>query len=242
MKVRLVQWVWRLTKHNMAKTVNKTPKAKVVEILPAEEAIKKAKESSKVKFDATVEVHFNFNLDVSKADQMVRTTVVLPHGTGKLVKVAVFASKAVEGADIELSEEDLAKITAGTLKPNVDFNYIVAEPRYMPKLAAVARILGPAGVMPNPKNGTVSENPTEAVKKLKKGQVEIKNEQNQAVAHTVVGKVSFTEAQLKENFEAILDALKSAKPQKAKGGWVMSCFITTSMGPSFGVDVAEFFK
>lgn len=218
------------------------PKTKVIEIFPIDEAIKKAKESSKVKFDATVEVHFNFNLDITKADQMVRTTVVLPNGTGKSVKVAVFASKSVAEADLELSEEDLAKIQNGTIKPGVDFDYIVSEPRYMPKLAAVARILGPAGVMPNPKNGTVSENPADAVKKLKKGQVEIKNEQNQAVAHTVIGKVSFTEAQLKENFETVLDALKSAKPQKAKGGWVKSCFMTTSMGPSFGVDVAEMFK
>ncbi len=225
----------------MAKT-KQMPKTKVIEIFPIDEAIKKAKESSKVKFDATVEVHFNFNLDITKADQMVRTTVVLPNGTGKSVKVAVFASKSVAEADLELSEEDLAKIQNGTIKPGVDFDYIVSEPRYMPKLAAVARILGPAGVMPNPKNGTVSENPADAVKKLKKGQVEIKNEQNQAVAHTVIGKVSFTEAQLKENFETVLDALKSAKPQKAKGGWVKSCFMTTSMGPSFGVDVAEMFK
>lgn len=223
----------------MAKVTQKT---KVIEVYAIEEALKRAKESSKVKFDATVEVHFNFNLDITKADQMVRTTVVLPHGTGKSVKVAVFASKKVEAADLELSEEDLAKIQSGTLKPNVDFHYIVAEPRYMPKLAAVARILGPAGVMPNPKNGTVTEDVAGAVAKLKKGQVEIKNEQNQAVAHTVVGKVSFTEAQLIENFKEILSALKAAKPQKAKGGWVKSCFVTTSMGPSFGVDIAEFFK
>jgi large subunit ribosomal protein L1 len=223
----------------MAKVQQKT---KIIEVFSTDEAIKKAKESSKVKFDATVEIHFNFNLDITKADQMVRTTVVLPNGTGKRVKVAVFASKKVEEADVELTEDDLAKIQNGTIKPGVDFDYIVSEPRYMPKLAVVARILGPAGVMPNPKNGTVSENPAEAVKKLKKGQVEIKNEQNQAVAHTVIGKVSFTEAQLKENFLAILEALKAAKPQKAKGGWVKSCFITTSMGPSFGVDITEFFK
>ncbi len=225
----------------MAKT-KQMQKTKIIEVFSVDEAIKKSKESSKVKFDATVEVHFNFNLDITKADQMVRTTVVLPNGTGKTVKVAVFASKSVAEADLELSEEDLAKIQNGTIKPGVDFDYIVSEPRYMPKLAAVARILGPAGVMPNPKNGTVSENPAEAVKKLKKGQVEIKNEQNQAVAHTVIGKVSFTEAQLKENFETVLEALKSAKPQKAKGGWVKSCFMATSMGPSFGVDVAEMFK
>lgn len=214
-----------------------TQKKEVKTPLSLSEAIKHAVESSKTKFVASLEAHINFNLDITKADQMVRTTTVLPHGTGKSVKVAVFASKSVPNADLEISEDDLAKITSGALKPNVDFNFLVAEPRYMPKLATVARILGPAGVMPNPKNGTVTENVAEAVNKLKKGQVELKNEQNQSVIHTIFGKTNFTQEQLEENFREIISALKQAKPQKAKPDWVASIYITTTMGPSFMVEL-----
>lgn len=218
-----------MKKVNPQKKEVKTP-------LSLTEAIKQATESSKTKFVASLEAHINFNLDVTKADQMVRTTTILPHGTGKTVKVAVFSSKSVPTADLEITEDDLAKITSGALKPNVDFNFLVAEPRYMPKLATVARILGPAGVMPNPKNGTVTENVAEAVAKLKKGQVELKNEQNQAVIHTIFGKTNFTVEQLEENFREIISALKQAKPQKAKPDWVASVYITTTMGPSFLVE------
>ena len=219
-------------KKQQGKKVVKTP-------LSITDAITQAVKASKTKFAATVEAHFNFNLDVTKADQTIRTTTVLPNGTGKTVKIAVFASKSVPEADLELSEDDLPKIISGAIKPHVDFDFLVSEPRYMPKLATVARTLGPAGVMPNPKNGTVSDNPAEAVKKLRQGQVELKNEQNQAVIHTVIGKTSFTQEQLEENFAEVLSALKQNKPVKAKPGWIKSCFITTTMGPSFSVNLLE---
>jgi large subunit ribosomal protein L1 len=149
-----------------------------------EEAIQKAKEANKAKFDATVELHINLTPD-KKIEQSVRFTTVLPNGTGKTKKVAVLASKKVANADLELMESDIDKIEKGTIKPRIDFEVLVAEPRFMPKLAKVAKILGPIGMMPNPKVGTVSENVEAAVAQIKKGKVEIKTEKDVPVIHTV---------------------------------------------------------
>jgi len=151
-----------------------------------EEAIKKAKEASKAKFDATVELHINLDVDQKKGSVNIRFTTVLPNGTGKTKKVAVLASKKVANADLELMESDIDKIEKGTIKPKVDFDVLIAEPRFMPKLAKVAKILGPIGMMPNPKLGTVTEDVENAVSQTKKGKVEIKTEKDIMVIHTII--------------------------------------------------------
>lgn len=215
------------------KVTTKAPK-KDTTLYPISEAIKKAKESSKTKFDATVEIHINLAQD-KKAEMNVRFTTVLPNGTGKTKKVAVLASKKVEGADLELLESDIDKIEKGTIRPKVDFEVLVAEPRFMPKLAKVAKILGPAGMMPNPKLGTVTEDVDNAVVQLKKGKIEIKTEKDVPVIHSILGKVSFDDKKLIENYEDILSNLKANKPAKAKPEWIKSIFVSTSMGKGVGV-------
>ena len=200
------------------------------------EAIKKVKMSSKEKFDASVEVHINLDLDSKKMEQPVRFSLTLPHGTGKTKKVAVLASKKIAGADLELKESDIELIQKGQIKPKIDFDTLVTEPAFMPKLAKVAKILGPAGVMPNPKTGTVSDDPEKAVSEIKKGRLDVKTEKDLPMIHTVIGKRSFTEEQLSENFIELYNALKQNKPTKASPEWVKNIFIATSMGQSVIVD------
>jgi len=200
------------------------------------EAIKKVKLSSKEKFDASIEVHINLDLDSKKMEQPVRFSLTLPHGTGRTKKVAVLASKKVAGADLELKESDIELIQKGQIKPKIDFDTLVTEPAFMPKLAKVAKILGPAGVMPNPKTGTVSDDPEKAVSEIKKGRLDVKTEKDLPMIHTVIGKRSFTEEQLSENFIELYSALKQNKPPKAAPEWVKSIFIATSMGQSVVVD------
>lgn len=202
---------------------------------PLTEAIKKAKFASKAKFDATVELHINLDVDQKKGDVNIRYTTVLPSGTGKTKKVAVLASKKVSNADLELTEADIEKIEKGKIKPKVDFDVLIAEPKFMPKLAKVAKILGPIGMMPNPKLGTVTENVEEAVAQVKKGKVEIKTEKDAMVIHTILGKASFDDKALAENFNEIYKTLKQVKPAKAKPEWIKSAFIATTMGPAFSV-------
>lgn len=200
------------------------------------EAINKVKMSSKEKFDASVEVHINLDLDAKKMEQPVRFSLTLPHGTGKTKKVAVLASKKVTGADLELKESDIEEIQKGQIKPKIDFDTLVTEPAFMPKLAKVAKILGPAGVMPNPKTGTVSDDPEKAVSEIKKGRLDVKTEKDLPMIHTVIGKRSFTEKQLAENFMELYKSLKQNKPVKASPEWVKSVFIATSMGQSVMID------
>ena len=144
----------------------------------AQEALNQIKNECKTNFDSTVELHINLNLDVKKADQMIRFSTILPNGTGKTVRVAVFASTEIKEADLNLKEEDLDLILNGKLRVGNDFDLVVAEPAFMPKISKVARVLGPAGVMPNPKNGTVSADVKKAVEQLKKGKIEVRTEQN----------------------------------------------------------------
>jgi large subunit ribosomal protein L1 len=204
---------------------------------PIEEAVKAVKKHSKAKFDATVELHINLQLDVKKQDQQVRFTTTLPHGTGKELKVAVMASKKVSNADLELTESDLQKIEEGKLKPGSDFDVIVAEPRMMGKLAQVARILGPAGVMPNPKAGTVTEDVEKTVEQIKKGKIEIRTEQVHPIIHTVIGKVSFADNKLVENYQEIMSSLRQNRPTKAKPNFIKSAFLTSSMGRSYQLEL-----
>lgn len=204
-----------------------------------DEAIKLVKETSGVKFDASVEVHANLGIDPKKGEQQIRATVVLPHGTGKTKKVAVFASPEKEkeardsGADVIYTEEDINKIkTTG----KIDFEVAVTTPDMMPKLAAIAKVLGPKGLMPNPKTETVGPNIKKMVDELKKGKLTFKNDDT-ANVHVAIGKVSFGENQLKENFVALVEALNKAKPNTSKGLYIKNLVICSTMGPS--IKIAE---
>jgi large subunit ribosomal protein L1 len=198
-----------------------------------EEAIKRVKTESKTKFDATVELHINLDIDPLK--QNVRFQVNLPNGTGKTKRVAVLSSKKISGADISLSESDLPKFESGEIKAKVDFEVLITEPKFMPLLAKYAKILGPAGVMPNPKNGTVSENIEKSLEQIKKGKIDIKTEKDAPLIHTLIGKVSFEDKALEENLLEIVNILKQNKPPKTNPVWIKSMYITSSMGPSVKV-------
>lgn len=200
------------------------------------EAIKEIKETSKAKFDESVEAHFNLNLD-PKDPTSLKTSTTLPHGTGKKIKIAVMASEKITGADLELSETDITKLEKGKLKPKTDFDILIVEPKFMPMLAKLGPILGPAGVMPNPKVGTVTEKVADAVKQFKKGKVEIKTEQTSPIVHLLIGKMSFDDKKLIENFQEIYSTLAHSKPPKAKQGWIKSCFISSTMGKSVQIDL-----
>ena len=201
------------------------------------DAIELAIKTSPVKFDASVEVHARLGVDPRQADQNIRTTLVLPNGNGKTVRVAVFAPldvcKAAKeaGADIAEDEEFLKQLEKGT----IDFDVLIATPQYMPKLGKYARTLGPKGLMPNPKAGTVTMDVEKAVKEAKAGKVEYRVDK-QAIVHIGVGKVSFGVDKLLENANAFFDSLKAQKPASLKGSYVKSVFITTTMGPSIQIE------
>ncbi|MBR5621035.1 50S ribosomal protein L1 [Candidatus Saccharibacteria bacterium] len=201
------------------------------------DAIDLAIKTSPVKFDATLEAHVRLGVDPRQADQNIRTTIVLPNGNGKTVRVAVFApldeakkAKAA-GADIAEDEEFLKRLEKGT----IDFDVLIATPAYMPKLGKFARMLGPKGLMPNPKAGTVATDVTKAVKEAKAGKVEYRVDK-QSIVHIGLGKVSFGADKLLQNANIFFSSLKSQKPASIKGQYVKSVFITTSMGPSISVE------
>lgn len=208
-------------------------KGRETQAYPINEAVKKVKAGSKAKFDATVELHIN--LDIDPVKQNIRFQVNLPHGTGKTKKVAVLSSKKVANADISLIEADLPKIESGEIKPKTDFEVLITEPRYMPMLAKYAKILGLAGVMPNPKNGTVSEDVEKALEQIKKGKVDIKTEKDAPLIHTIIGKTSFEDKVLEENLTEVINVLKQNKPSKTNPIWIKSIYIASSMGPSVKV-------
>jgi large subunit ribosomal protein L1 len=204
--------------------------------VPAE-AIRLAKQTSPTKFDATVEVAMRLGVDPRKADQMVRGTVNLPHGTGKTAKVIVFAQgpKADEavaaGAD-EVGTDDLvARIQGGWL----DFDAAIATPDQMAKIGRIARILGPRGLMPNPKTGTVTMDVAKAVSDIKGGKITFRVDKHSNL-HLIIGKASFSEAQLIDNYAAVLDEVLRAKPSAAKGKYVKKVTFATTMGPGVPVD------
>jgi large subunit ribosomal protein L1 len=204
------------------------------------DAAKLAKETSKVKLDATVEVAMRLGVDPRKADQMVRGTVNLPHGTGKTVRVIVFAvgDKAAEaesaGADEVGSEELIERIQGGWL----DFDAAIATPDQMAKVGRIARVLGPRGLMPNPKTGTVTPNVAKAVAEIKGGKVSFRVDK-QANLHFIIGKASFDPDKLVENYGAALDEIMRAKPSSAKGRYLKKVTFTTTMGPGIPVDPAR---
>jgi large subunit ribosomal protein L1 len=202
-----------------------------------DEAVALVKKTGIVKFDASVEVHAKLGIDPSKGEQQIRSTVVLPHGTGKSKKIAAFVTAEREkeakeaGADFVYGEEDIKKIKD---TEKIEFDIAVTTPDMMPKLATIAKVLGPKGLMPNPKTETVGPQLKKMIEELKKGKVTFKNDDTSNI-HQSIGKVSFSEAQLKENLSAFIDALKKAKPASAKGTYLQSLILSTSMGPSIKI-------
>jgi large subunit ribosomal protein L1 len=202
-----------------------------------DQAVKLAAETNPAKFDASVEIHVRLNVDPRQADQNIRATVSLPHGTGKTIRVAVFAPEADHkaaqsaGADVVGDETFLAQLD----KEVIDFDILVATPQFMPKLGKYARLLGPRGLMPNPKSGTVATDVAKAVKDAKAGKVEYRVDK-QSIIHLGVGKVSFGGDKLVENAQAFFESLSSQKPTSLKGGYVKSITVSTTMGPGIKVE------
>ncbi|MFA5184633.1 MAG: 50S ribosomal protein L1 [Patescibacteria group bacterium] len=202
------------------------------------EALAIVKKLTKTKFDASIEVHFRLGINTKKGDQQVRGAVSLPHGTGKTVKVAAFVSAENEkaakaaGADFVGGEELINEIKK---TEKTDFQVAIAEPAMMKNLAIIAKILGTRGLMPSPKNDTVSTNPAKTVEELKKGKISFKNDDTGNV-HTVIGKASFDDQKLLENYQTLLDTVKKAKPSSSKGVFIKNISLSSSM--SAGVKVS----
>jgi large subunit ribosomal protein L1 len=201
-----------------------------------EEAIDIAQKSSFVKFDATVEFHVNLGVDPRLADQNIRDTLILPAGTGRKIRIAVLTEDAAEakkaGADLAGTEEILNELDKG----NLNFDILIATPALMAKLGKYARVLGPRGLMPSPKSGTVTTDVNRAVSEAKAGKVEYRVDST-GIIHIGIGKVSFTSAQLFENLQAVITSIKGNKPNSIKGIYLKSGHLTTTMGPSIAVDI-----
>lgn len=204
------------------------------------DALELAAKTATTKFDSTVELHVRLGVDPKYADQNIRENVVLPAGTGKNVRVAVYgeaddvtaAKKA--GADVAGADEFLQQLEKGV----IDFDVLVATPAVMPKLGKYARTLGPKGLMPNPKSGTVTKDVAKAIEQAKAGKVEVRVDES-GIVHLGIGKVSFGADKLLQNTQAVFAAIKAAKPGSIKGNYVLSIYITTTMGPSIKVAASE---
>jgi ribosomal protein L1 len=214
--------------------------AKLVEagkVYTLAEALELATKTNPSKFDASVEVHVRLGVDPRQADQNIRATVSLPNGTGKTVRVAVFAPESEHaaakkaGADV-IGDEDFIKQIE---KEEINFDILIATPQYMPKLGKYARLLGPRGLMPNPKSGTVATDVAKAVTEAKAGKVEYRVDK-QAIVHLAIGKVSFGAAKLTENAKAFFDSLQAQKPTTLKGSYVKTTSLSTTMGPGIKVE------
>ena len=205
-----------------------------------EDAITLVKETTKVKFDATVELHCKLGIDVKQSDQNVRGTISLPHSVGKSRRVAAFvepdkeAEAKAAGADLVGGEELIAEIVT---KGKIDFDVAVATPGMMPKLAKAAKILGPKGLMPNPKTDTVGAQIGKIVAEQKAGKLTFKNDDTGNV-HVMVGKVSFDNAKIAENVNVVLDLMRKLKPSSAKGIYFKTCVLTSTMGPAIHLQVS----
>ena len=200
-------------------------------------AVRLAQKTSTTKYDTTVEVAFRLGVDPRKADQMVRGTVILPHGTGKTARVIVFATgeraeqARAAGADEVGGDELIEKVAAGY----TDFDAAVATPDLMGKVGRLGKVLGPRGLMPNPKTGTVTMDVAKAVAEIKGGKIEFRVDKHGNL-HFIIGKTSFTDVQLVENYAAALDEVLRLKPASSKGRYITKAFVTTSMGPSVQLD------
>jgi large subunit ribosomal protein L1 len=240
-KEPVVEKVTKAGKHSskaLAEAEAKQAKEKRKTTPKTEAGSEKPKEVKKAKFDSTVELHVNLGVDPKQADQNIRETVVLPAGTGKELRVAVFAeaddiAKAKKaGADIAAGDEFLQQLE----KENLDFDVLISTPALMAKLGKYARLLGPRGLMPNPKSGTVTTDVVSAIKEAKAGRVEFRVDQA-GIIHLGIGKVSFGPEKLQQNAEAVTSSIKAAKPASLKGVYVKASYITTTMGPSIKVQV-----
>jgi large subunit ribosomal protein L1 len=229
----------------MAKKISKRreallKKVDVTKEYSVDEAMKTLKELKSAKFDETVEVALNLNVDPRHADQMIRGSVVLPNGTGKTVRVAVFAKDAkadeakAAGADLVGAADLIEDIQAG----KIDFDIVISTPDMMGVLGKVARILGPKGLMPNPKTGTVTMDVTKAVKNAKGGQVNFRVDKKGNI-HAGIGKISFSEEAIKENFITLLETINRAKPASAKGRYILNGAISLTMSPSITLETSE---
>ena len=209
-----------------------------------DEAVELVKKTSITKFDGTVELAINLNIDTKKSDQQMRGSVVLPHGTGKSRKVCVIAKGAqaeaakTAGADY-VGEQDL--IDKMSKENWFDFDVLVATPEMMPALGKIGKVLGPKGLMPNPKTGTVTMDTAKAVEDVKKGMIEYRAD-SYGIVHTPVGKVSFTNKKLSENIEYLINVILKAKPATVKGNYVLSVVLSSTMGPGIKIDKNSFDK
>lgn len=199
------------------------------------EALELAAKTNTAKFDASVELHINLNVDPRHADQNIRDNLVLPAGTGKTVRVAVLTDEKVADADLSGVEAILKDLDKGT----INFDILIATPAQMPKLGKYARVLGPRGLMPNPKSGTVTTDVAKAVKEAKAGRVEYRVDST-GIVHIAIGKVSFKQADLLENAKAVLASLRTNKPASVKSSYVKAIHMTTTMGPSITIAISEF--
>jgi large subunit ribosomal protein L1 len=199
------------------------------------EAVELAQKTSFAKFDSTVELHANLNVDPRHADQNIRGNLVLPAGTGKSIRVAVFVDDKIDGADLS----GIEKITASLEKGQLNFDVLISTPANMPKLGKYARTLGPRGLMPNPKSGTVTQDVAKAVQEAKAGRIEYRVDST-GIVHAPIGKTSFKPEDLQKNAQALLASLKSNKPSSVKGTYLKSLHLTTSMGPSIPIATSEF--
>lgn len=201
------------------------------------DAIEALRQYSSKKFDETLEIAIRLGIDVTKADQNIRGMLSLPNGTGKTVRVAVFTVNSADeakkaGADVVGGEDLIEKVAGG----EINFDRVIATPDMMPKMSKIARILGPKGLMPNPKLGTVTNNVADAVKTAKAGQIEYRAEKK-GIIHAGIGKMSFTTDKLVENAIALIEQLKKVKPASSKGQYILGCAVATTQGPGLKVDV-----
>ena len=200
------------------------------------DAIEALREYTSKKFDETLEIAIRLGIDVTKADQNIRGMLSLPNGTGKSVRVAVFTENSADeakqaGADVVGGTELIDSVAAG----NINFDRVIATPDMMPKMSKIARVLGPKGLMPNPKLGTVTNNVADAVKTAKAGQIEYRAEKK-GIIHAGIGKMSFTTEKLVENAVALIDQLKKVKPASSKGQYILGVSVATTQGPGLKVD------
>src|SRR5689334_12966463 len=226
----------QMAKHSKAYR-NAAEKIEAGKVYSPLEAVRLAQATSKTKFDATVEVAFRLGVDPRKADQMVRGTVNLPHGTGKTARVLVFATgdRAAQaqaaGADHVGSDDLIERIQGGWL----DFDAVVATPDLMGKVGRLGKVLGPRGLMPNPKTGTVTMDVAKAVEEIKGGKIEFRTDKH-ANLHFIIGKTSFSDSQLVQNYAAAIDEVNRLKPSASKGRYLKKATVTTTMGPGIPVD------
>lgn len=200
-----------------------------------DQAIALAKKTSTTKFDSSVEIHIKLNVDPKHADQNIRDTLILPAGNGKKITIAVLTDDEAEAKKSGANEYSNEKIIANLEKGITNFDILITTPSYMPMLSKYARILGPRGLMPNPKSGTVTTNINQAITEAKTGKVEYRVD-SYGIIHLLVGKCSFNDKDLSENITAVFNSIKNNKPQSVKSNYVQTIHLTTSMGPSIKID------